>query len=248
MHFREVDLCCHEGAVPHAHDPENPDPPPLGGGLFSQRASQISTPREPPPASRVHWVPGGWCVPEGKASFSIGRRENRDIQPCGLVHRLPCVGYATEDQGDWTVSRRPRKRKDEKVNDYPRGAEATDPQRDLAGIPPPPPNPFPGVWDGRDLGAKQQPKQSTLSLGSISIRMSRQLMLLLLPPAWDGGERGGDRGALGSGYVDAQPHPVFLFFLFRFYFIFFRCFFFSRHATAYARRQALGAGAVTQRP
>lgn len=43
--------------------------------------------------------------------------------------------------------------------------------------------------------------------------------------------------------------PCFFFLFFSvFYFIFFRCFFFSRHATAYARRQALGAGAVTQRP
>lgn len=114
---------------------------------------------------------------------------------------------------------------------------------------PPPPNPFPGVWDGRDLGAKQQPKQSTLSLGSITIRMSRQLMLLLLPPAWDGGGREGDRGRIRIGICGRAASTRVSFFSFSaFYFIFFRCFFFSRDATAYARRQALGAGAVTQRP
>lgn len=95
----------------------------------------------------------------------------------------------------------------------PRGAEATDPQQDLARHPPPPPNPFPGVWNGRDLGAKQQPKQSTLPFGSIYIRMSRQLLLLLLPPAWDEGDREGDRGALGSGYGGRAASPRVSFFL-----------------------------------
>lgn len=75
--------------------------------------------------------------------------------------------------------------------------------------------------------------------------MFRQLLCFFLPPAWDGGER----GPSGFGNVDAHPDPVFLFlFFFSLYYVFFRCFFFSRQATAYARRQALGAGAVTQRP
>lgn len=34
VHFREVDLCCHEGAVPHAHDPENSNPPSPPMGVF----------------------------------------------------------------------------------------------------------------------------------------------------------------------------------------------------------------------
>lgn len=110
-----------------------------------------------------------------------------------------------------------------------------------------PPKSLPGVWDGREPGARKQPKQSPI----IRKHLHPHSPIAVSPSA---SRMGRGRGETGIGGCE-DAHLTLCFFFFFLLFLLFvplfascSSFFFSRQATAYARRHALGAGAVTQRP
>lgn len=256
MHFREVDLCCLKGAVPHAHDPRAVDLPqshPPGRFIFPNGPPGFRLRGSHPPVSRACC----WALVVRKSeqtSFSPPRRQAGDPRLTARSTSSPSSrvcereishggsGRLGLDLGEGEKVTEKRKKKSS--SRCPGALRPQIPSEILYRPPHLPSQSLPGVWDGRDVGVRRLPKASTFI---------RQRLDPLVPTVASSASRIGRTREVGGGgdgitVCGRAAHPVFLFLFCLFIFPSSHSFFPSRQATAYARRHALGAGAVTQRP